>query len=90
MLYIAAGVQQIQVFAFGTFWNFFPTTLDLWLVEYSYAEPAYKYKESTVLLLAHLFYRRKWTLDFAPYSVVFRTQSSRKILKLTLVQSSFL
>ena len=33
-------MQQIQVLLLGTFWNFFPTTLDLWLVEYSYAEPA--------------------------------------------------
>lgn len=41
MLYIySCGYAANSSFASWDFLDFFPTTLGLWLVEYSYAEPA--------------------------------------------------
>ena len=34
-----AQMQQIQVLLFGTFWNFSPNNLDLWLIESLYVKP---------------------------------------------------
>ena len=36
---IVASMWQIQVLLFGTFWNFFLNTADLWLAESANAEP---------------------------------------------------